>query len=110
MKYKSIKVDRHTFRVPIPKKRMQLSANAHFAICNHKNRWIVALCEGVEHKFRTCNRLNRSEALKMIAFLSDYINLVGPTDATVLNASIRARTNGIMRDANSLTGLAVPHD
>lgn len=107
MKYKSIKVDRHTFRVPIPKKRMQLSANIHFAICNHKNRWIVALTQGWDKEFIGCNTLNRTQALKMISFLSDYVNLVKPTEATVLNASIRARTNSITRDTEALTGLAV---
>lgn len=106
MKYKSVKIGRGRFRVPIPKKRMQLSANLGFSVCEHKGRWVVALTEGWDKEFWTCNTLNRSGALKMIAFLSDYVNLVNPTEATVLNASIRARTNSIVRDANALTGLA----
>lgn len=107
MKYKSIKVDRHKFRVPIPKRRIQISADLSLSVCLHKNRWICAFTRGWDREFRTCDTLNRSQALKMISFLSDYVNLVKPTEATVLNASIRARTNSIVRDSEALTGLAV---
>jgi hypothetical protein len=107
--YKSIKVDRHVYRVPIPKRRMQISTLLHASVCEHKNRWIIAFTESTwnDYRFKTCNTLNRTQALKMISFLSDYVNLVKPTEATVLNASIRAKTNSIIRDTESLTGLAV---
>lgn len=103
----SIKVDKGRYRVPIPKRRMQLSANVSFSVCSHKGRWIVALTEGWDKEFSTCNTLSRSNAIKLISFLSDYVNLVKPTETTVLNASIRAKTNSIVRDAEQLTGLAM---
>lgn len=110
MKYKSIKVEQNKYRVPIPKRRMQISANMTISVCNHKGRWIVAFTEGWDYVFNGCDTLNRTQALKMISFLSDYVNLVKPTEATVLNASIRARTNSMIRDAEALTGLAVSNE
>jgi hypothetical protein len=111
MKYKSIKIEKNRYRVPIPKRRMQISADLTVSICEHKGRWIIAFTKGWEYQFDGCNTLNRTQALKMISFLSDYVNLVKPTQTTALNASIKARTNSIVRDAEALTGLAVTnHD
>lgn len=107
MKYKSIKIERHKYRVPIPKRRLQISADMRMSVCNHKGRWVIAYTYGFDHVFRSCDTLNRTQALKMISFLSDYINLVKPTEATVLNASARAKTNSIIRDVESLTALAM---
>lgn len=105
--YKSIKVERNKYRVPIPKRRMQISADMKLSVCEHKGRWIAAFTHGWDNTFDGCDTLNRTQALKMISFLSDYVNLVKPTEATILNASIRARTNQITRDTEALTGLAV---
>lgn len=105
--YKSIKLDRHRYRVPRPKRRLQISVDLQMSVCNHKGRWVVAYTYGWDHFFRPCDTLNRTQALKMISFLSDYVNLVKPTEATTLNASIRAKTNSITRDAEALTGLAM---
>jgi hypothetical protein len=111
MKYKSIKTLRNKYRVPIPKRRMQVSVDLKLSVCEHKGRWIVAFTHGWDNEFMGCDTLNRTQALKMISFLSDYVNLVKPTQATQLNASIKARTNSIVRDAEALTGLAVTnHD
>jgi hypothetical protein len=106
-RYRSIKIERNKYRVPIPKRRMQISADMKLSVCEHKGRWVAAFTHGWDNVFYGCDTLNRTEALKMISFLSDYVNLVKPTEATVLNASIRARTNAIVRDAETLTGLAV---
>jgi hypothetical protein len=105
--YKSIKVERSKYRVRIPKRRMQISADMKLSVCEHKGRWIAAFTYGWDNTFSTCDIVNRTRALKMISFLSDYVNLVKATEATVLNASIRARTNSIVRDTEALTGLAV---
>lgn len=107
MKYKSIKIEKNRHRVPIPKRRMQISVDLRLSVCEHKGRWVIAFTRGWDNEFIGCDTINRSEALKMISFLSDYINLVKPTKATVLNASIRARTNSIVRDTEALTGLAM---
>lgn len=106
MKYQSIKIARNHYRVPIPKRRMQISVDLTVSICNHKGRWVAAFTHGWDKEFYGCDTLNRTQALKMISFLSDYVNLVKPTEATFLNASIRAKTNSIIRDAESLTGIA----
>lgn len=105
--YKSQRVKGYLYKVRNPKRRMQISADLSAGIVEHKGRWIVAFTHGWEREFLTCDTLNRSEALKMISFLCDYINLVKPTEATVLNKSIRARTNGMIRDAEALTALAM---
>lgn len=107
MKYKSIKLERNKYRVPIPKRRMQISADLSLSICNHKGRWIVAFTQGWDKIFWGCDTLNRTQALRMISFLSDYVNLVKPTEATHLNATIRAKSNSIIRDTEHLTALAV---
>lgn len=86
---------------------MQISADLSLSICNHKGRWVAAFTQGLDKVFWGCDTLNRTQALRMISFLSDYVNLVKPTETTHLNASIRARTNQITRDAEALTGLAV---
>lgn len=109
-KYKSIKVERHKYSVPIPKRRLQISVGTHLCVCNHKGRWVVAFTQGngfSEYFFEGRNTLNRTQALKMISFLSDYVNLVKPTEATFLNASVRAKTNSVIRDTEALTGLAI---
>ncbi len=108
--YKSCKVDRHKYRVPRPKRNMQISADMSASIVEHKGRWIVAFTHGWERHFQSCNRLNRSDALKMISFLCDYINLVKPIETTVLNKSIRAKTNGMIRDAEALTAIAMKRE
>lgn len=107
VKYNSIKVARHRYRCPIPKRRMKISADLHLSVCRHKGRWVAAFTHGWDKEFRGCDTLNRTQALKMISFLSDYVNLVKPTEATHLNASIRAKTNSIVRDAEALSGIAV---
>ena len=107
MKYKSIKIEKRKYRVPIPKRRIQINVDLKLSVCEHKGRWILAFTRGWDNIFYGNETLNRTQALKMISFLSDYVNLVKPTEATVLNASIRARTNSIVRDSEALTGLAV---
>lgn len=104
--YRSIKVERNKYRVPIPKRRMQINVDMKLSVCEHKGRWILAFTHGWDNVFVGSQTLNRTQALKMISFLSDYINLVKPTEQTILNASIRAKTNSIIRDAEALTGLA----
>lgn len=106
MIYQSIKTGKKTYAVPRPKRRIQISADVSFSVCHHKGRWVVALTKGYGREFRSCDRLNRTEALKMISFLSDYVNLVKPTEATHLNKTIRAKLNSVTRDAEALTGLA----
>jgi len=107
MKCKSIKIERNKYRVPIPKRRMQVSADMKISVCNHKGKWIIAFTRGWDNIFYGCDTLNRTQVLKLISFLSDYINLVKPTEATALNASARSRTNGIIRDVEQLTALAL---
>lgn len=86
---------------------MQISANFQLSIVNHKNRWVAAFTHGWDYEFNGCDTLNRTRALQMISFLSDYVNLVQPTDETILNASLKAKTNGIRRDVDALTALAL---
>lgn len=105
--YKSQKVSKNLYRVPRPKRRMQINANESFNVVNHKGRWIVALASGHERTFKGNQTLNRTQAISLINFLSDYVNLVKPTQATTLHARIKASSNIITRASNELTGLAV---
>lgn len=105
MKHKSIKIDRYRYRVPIPKRRMQISVDLKMSVVEHKGRFIIAYTRGFENIFNSCDTINRSEAIKMIGFLSDYVNLVKATKATALNASIRKSSRSIETYANHLTGL-----
>lgn len=105
--YKSEKVNKNTYRARRPKKRMQLNAYQTFCVVQHKNRWIVALTEGFDREFKSCHTINRTQALQMINFLAEYINLVKPTDATELHARIKVSSNRIIRSANELTGIAM---
>jgi hypothetical protein len=78
-------------------------------ICHHKGRWVVALTDDdwSNRTFRSCDTINRTEALKIIGFLVDYINMVKPTEATSLTASIKASTNRAIRAACELSAIAV---
>lgn len=85
---------------------MQLNANEKFCVVNHKGRWIVALTKGWDSQFKSCDTLNRTQALLLINFLAEYVYLVKPTNATTLNASIKASVNRITKASHELTGIA----
>lgn len=109
MIYQSIKVEKNKYRVPRPKRRFSINVSDKLCICFHKGRWIVALThdERWESHFFANQTINRTQALKLIGFLSDYVNLIKPTEATFLNATIKASANRIIKNANDLTGKAV---
>jgi hypothetical protein len=107
MKNESIKIGKNLFRAKNPKRRMQLNAYQTLAVVKHKGRWIVALTEGWDREFHSCNTINRTDALRIISFLGDYVNLVKPTNETLLNASIKSSANRITRNANELFGEVV---
>jgi len=99
VRHKSIKVDRNKYRVLCPKRRMQISADLKMSICEHKGRLIVAFTTGFDNVFWGCDTLNRTQAIKMIEFLSNYVHMVKPTVESVINANIKAKTNSIQRDS-----------
>lgn len=105
--YKSVKIGSSKYRVPRPKRKMQLNANDSFCIVNHKGRWIVALAKGWDREFYSCDTINRTQALNLISFLSDYVNLVKPTEATALTSSLKASTNRIVRVGQELSAIAI---
>jgi hypothetical protein len=107
--YKSVKIDKNKYHVPRPKRRVSLNVMRSLNIVNHKNRWVVALTDDgwSSRHFRSCDTINRTEALKIIGFLVEYINLVKPTEATALTASMKASTNRTMRVASELSAIAV---
>jgi hypothetical protein len=107
IKFRSIKIGSNHYRVPIPKRRMQVSADLKISVCEHKGRLAVAFTRGWDNEFYGCDTLNRTQALKLICFLSDYVNMVKPTEATALNASLKASTNRIIKTGQELTALAV---
>lgn len=81
--YKAHKVEKGLYRLPRPKRKCAINVVTSLSVCRHKGRWIVALTN--EHKwgertFKGNETINRSQALKMISFLSDYVNLVKPTE------------------------------
>lgn len=104
---KSIKIERNKYQAPRPKRRFAINVSDSLCIVNHKNRWVVAFChdEKWNRTFYGNQTLNRSDAIKLIGFLVDYINLVKPSEASALHASIKAKTNGITRSANELAGM-----
>lgn len=104
---KSVKIGKNLYRVPRPKKSMKINANEAFCVVEHKGRWVVAITSGWDREFVGNQKLNRTEALQLISFLSYYVNLVKPTDATALHASIKVSTNRITRSAHELVGVAV---
>lgn len=107
--HKSIKVDKNKYCVPRPKRRFSINVSDKLCVVNHKNRWIVALThdEGWKSHFYGNQTINRSQALLIIQFLTDYINLVKPTDATALNAKIKVSANRILKSNQELTAIAV---
>lgn len=107
---KSTRVENRLYRVRNPKRRIQINVDKHLMICYHKGRWVVALThsQGWSRGYFANNEtINRSDALKIISFLSDYVNLVKPTEATKLNAAIKVSSNRIKNSSAELTGLAV---
>lgn len=108
-KYESVKIGKNKYSAPRPKRRYSINVSDKLCVVKHKGRWIVALTQGEGWKsvFMGNQTINRTQALQMISFLSDYVNLVKPTDATFLNASIKASSNRIIKNTQELTGLAV---
>lgn len=113
VKNKSIKLEKGLYRIPIPKRKIAINIETSLSICHHKGRWIVALTNEYkwgQRTFKQNETINRSQALKIISFLSDYVNLVKPTEATALNASLKSSTNRIKNVGAELTGLAIKNE
>ena len=106
---KSVKVATNKWNAPRPKRRVRLNVMRSLNIVHHKGRWVVALTDDgwTERYFRSCDTINRTEALKIIGFLSEFINMVKPTEASTLTASIKASTNRTNRVASELSALAL---
>lgn len=112
-KYKSYKIGKGLYRVRIPKRKIAINVCTGLSICNHKGRWIVALTNEKkwgERTFQQNETINRTQALLMIQFLTDYVNLVKPTEATALNASLKASTSRLIKTGIELTALAVSNE
>jgi len=113
-KYQSYKIGKNLYRVNIPKRKLAINVETGLSICKHKGRWIVALTRehgfGSDRTFKQNETINRSQALMMIQFLSSYVNLVKPTEATALSASLRSSANRIIKTGQELTGLAVSNE
>lgn len=102
--------EKNLYKVRNPKKRMSLNVYQQFCITHHKGRWIVAFTEDTRlnsRAFKSCHTINRSQAIQLINFLSEYINLVKPTDATRLQASIKASTNRTVSVSKELAAIAI---
>ena len=111
MKYKSRKIGKNLYEVSIPKRRIAINVIDSLNIVEHKGRWIVALAQerGAygRRTFAANQTINRTQALNIISFLVDYVNLVKPTEATSLQASIKASTNRTIKSTKELVGIAV---
>lgn len=107
--YKSRKEGPNKYNFPRPRRKLGLNVFRSLCIGHHKGRWVVALTEDTwtQRIFRSCDTINRTDALRIIQFLTDYINLVKPTDATTLNASIKASANRILKNNQELTAIAL---
>lgn len=46
--------------------------------------------------------MSYSNALRLMAFIAKYINMVKPTEATILAASTKAHCKGIVRDQDKM--------
>lgn len=108
-KYLTTKIKDKTFKVGYVKRRFGLNTSRSLCIVNHKNKWTVVLTDDdwSTRTYRTCDKISRSEALRIISFLTDFVNLVKPTEATALAASIKASTNRTLRVASELSAIAV---
>lgn len=107
--YKAYKEGPNKYNIRRPKRKIGLNVFRSLCICHHKGRWVVALTEDDWNNryFKSCDTINRTEALRIIQFLTDYINLVKPTDATTLNASIKVSANRILKSNAELTAIAL---
>lgn len=104
---KSIKIGRHKYRVQRPRRRLSLNAVTCLCQIEHKGRPVVALTTGWDREFYSRDVINRTDAIRIINFLSDYINTVKPTNATALAASMKATTNRAVRVGQELSAIAV---
>jgi len=111
--HKSKKIGKNLYSCPNPKRRISINVCDSLNIVNHKGRWIVALAldQGFGHRsFKANQTINRSQAINIINFLLNYINLVKPTEASALHASIGASTNMIKRKTTELSALALNNE
>lgn len=90
------------------KSKLKFSINPYqaLAIVNHKKRFCLALIENTWGKengnYRTNQKMSYSDALRIMAFVAKYINMVKPTEATILAASTKAHCKGIARDQDRM--------
>ena len=105
---KSVKIERNKYSAPRPKRRFSINVSDKLCVVHHKGRWVIALThdEGWQSRFYGNQTINRTQAIQLIGFLSDYINLVKPTKTTALNASNKVSARRIIRNTNELTGVA----
>lgn len=108
--FKTEKSGKNIYRARRTKKRVSLNVYQTFCIVQHKNRWIVAFTEGERREFKSCHTINRTQAIQLINLLSEYINLVKPTKATALQASIKASANRVVNTSRELSAIAVGND
>lgn len=108
VRHKSVKIERNKYSAPRPKRRFSINVSDKLCVVHHKGRWVIALThdEGWQSRFYSNQTINRSQAIQLIGFLSDYINLVKPTKTTMLNASNKVSANRIIKNTNELTGIA----
>lgn len=107
---KSIKLGKGLYRLPNPKRQFTLNVDTKFCIVHHKGKWKVAICnlDSNWHRvFKNYNAMNRSEALKLIELLLEYVNMVKPTDATKLHASTKVSARRILRNTTELAAIAL---
>ena len=88
------------------KLRFAINPYQALAIVNHKKRFCLALVENTWGKengnYRTNQKMSYTDALRLMAFIAKYINMVKPTEATILAASTKAHCKGIARDQDKM--------
>ena len=107
---KSIKVEKNLYRVPNPKKQFTINVSDKVCIVHHKGKWKVAFCEldnNWHRVFQNNKTINRTEALKLIDLLIEYVNMIKPTDATKLHSSTKVSARRILRNNTELSAISL---
>jgi len=90
-----------------PRRTFQISTTVKLAIVNHKDRLTVALIDPDKRQYKSCNMLSYGDALRLIGWLGEYINMVRPVQATLSASIITAHARGIDREKNKLLAEAL---
>lgn len=94
----------YTYKTPgsIHQRCFSVNPREGIAIVNHKKHLTLTLIDKDSGTYKSNQMMSYTESLRLMAFIAKYINMVRPTEATLLTASSKTHCRAITRDQDKL--------